>query len=74
MWEAVAAPGREDDLAGWALALGVGDVYRSADGRVVVVAEGVDALPDPPEGSCAREPHAWPFERVAPNHGGLPGI
>jgi hypothetical protein len=63
MWEAVAAPGRTDELVAWALAYG--EVYRSADGRVVVVAEGVAALPEPPEGTCAREPHAWAFERVA---------
>lgn len=74
MWEAVAAPGRAGDLTAWALALGVGEVYRSADGRVVVVADGVDALPDPPEGTCARDPHAWPFERIAPNPEGPPGV
>jgi hypothetical protein len=65
MWEAVAAEGRADDLVAWAVGLGAGEVYRSADGRVVVVADGVAALPDPPEGTCAREPHAWTFERVA---------
>ena len=62
MWEAVAAPGRTDELVAWALAFG--DVYRSADDRVVVIADGAGALPDPPAGTCAREPHQWTFERV----------
>jgi hypothetical protein len=65
MWEAVAAPGRADDLVDWALGVGEGEVYRSADGRVVVVADGVAEIPAPPEGMCAREPHAWTFERVS---------
>ena len=64
MWEAVAAPGRADDLVAWALALGAGEVYRSEDGRVVIVAEGAGGLPEPPKGTCSRAPHAWTFERV----------
>lgn len=63
MWEAVAAPGRADELVKWALALGAGAVYRSADDRIVVIADDMDALPTPPAGTCAREPHAWQFVR-----------
>lgn len=64
MWEAVAVAGHGRELAEWAVALDVGDVYLSSDERVVVIADGVAALPDPPQGTCAREPHAWTFERV----------
>ena len=64
MWEAVAAPDRCDELVAWAVGLAVGDVYRSADDRVVVIADNVTALGEPPSGTCAREPHAWTFERV----------
>jgi hypothetical protein len=67
MWEAVAAAGRRDDLARWALATFPGaDVYVSADDRVVVVTDDEAPPPDPPVGLVARAPHAWPFERFGP--------
>jgi hypothetical protein len=67
MWEAVAAPGRRDDLARWALAaFPGGDVYVSADDRVVAIADHATAPPDAPAGLVARAPHAWPFERFGP--------
>ena len=63
MWEAVAAPGRRDDLAAWALgAWPEAEVYVSADDRVVAIGGG---RADPPGELVARAPHAWEFERVA---------
>jgi hypothetical protein len=64
MWEARAAPGRGRDLAAWAREATTGDVYVSADDRVVVVTDGA-ALPDPPADLVARAPHVWEFERYA---------
>ena len=66
MWEAVAAPGRRDDLAAWAASAWPGAaVYASADDRVVVIADGaVPPDPEPPEGLVARAPHGWDFERL----------
>ena len=80
MWEAVAEPGRADEVAAWALALTadglVGrEVYVSADDRVVLVAHWRDAAAadaaaadpaglTPPEGTLRRPPHAWRFTRV----------
>jgi hypothetical protein len=65
MWEAVAAPGRRDDLARWAVAAFPGaEVYVSADDRVVTIAEDpATPLPEAPGDLVARAPHAWPFER-----------
>ncbi len=63
MWEAVAAPGRRDDLARWALATWPeAEVYVSADDRVVAIGGGTG---DPPADLVERAPHAWEFERVA---------
>jgi hypothetical protein len=65
MWEAVATPGRRDDLARWALDHFAGDVYVSADERVVaVVDDPPDGDPVPPEDLVARPPHAWDFTRL----------
>jgi hypothetical protein len=64
MWEAVAAPGRRDDLAAWALgAFAEAEVYVSVDDRVVAIAPVADPLPEPPGDLVARAPHAWSFER-----------
>ena len=66
MWEAKAADGRVDELLAWVLENAASDanVYRSADGRVVVIdAAGTD-LPEPPTELLARPPHAWHFTPV----------
>jgi hypothetical protein len=66
MWEAKAADGRTDDLVAWALAHTQpdADVYRSADGRVVVIDASGRALPDAPAELLGRAPHVWSFEPV----------
>jgi hypothetical protein len=66
MWEAKAADGRTDDLVAWALghAEPSADLYRSADGRVVVIDPSGLGLPDAPAQLLARPPHVWSFEPV----------
>ena len=66
MWEAKAAVGRADELLAWTLAHAPkdADVYRSADGRVVVIDNTGAGLPDAPTDLMARPPHSWPFEPV----------
>jgi hypothetical protein len=66
MWEAKAADGRTEDLVAWVLANAESraDVYRSADGRVVVIDAAGRGLPDAPVELVARPPHVWSFERV----------
>jgi hypothetical protein len=66
MWEAKATDGRSDDLVVWALAHAQpdADVYRSADGRVVVIDATGQGLPDAPPDLVARAPHVWSFEPV----------
>jgi hypothetical protein len=66
MWEAKAADGRTDALLAWTLQHAAPDaqVYRSADGRVVVI-DPTDTEPgDPPAELLARPPHAWRFTPV----------
>lgn len=67
MWEAKAAPGREGELLAHALghADARAEVYRSPDGRVVVIDPSGVGLADVPAGLLARPPHSWRFERVA---------
>jgi hypothetical protein len=67
MWEAKAADGRADELLAHVLAHADpdADVYRSRDGRVVVIDATDRGLDDVPADLLARPPHAWPFERVA---------
>jgi hypothetical protein len=66
MWEAKAAPGRGADLLAFALAHADpdADVYRSADGRVVVIDSTGRGMPDVPDDLIARPVHAWRFEPV----------
>jgi hypothetical protein len=66
MWEAKAADGRGPELLAWALehAPRDADVYRSRDGRVVVIDHTGTGMPDAPSELVARSPHVWPFERV----------
>jgi hypothetical protein len=66
MWEAKAAPGRADDLLERVLAHAdpAADVYRSADGRVVVIDPTGRGLPELPAELMARPPHGWRFEHV----------
>jgi hypothetical protein len=66
MWEVRAADGRAGDLLSWVLehAAVAAEVYRSADGRFVVIDRTGTALPDVPPGLVARPPHAWRFEPV----------
>ncbi len=66
MWEATAAPDRLDDLLAHVLAHAEpgADVYRSRDGRVVVIDPTGSGLDDVPPELLARPPHAWSFEPV----------
>jgi hypothetical protein len=66
MWEAKAAHGRADELLAWALdhADPAADVYRSSDGRVVVIDSTGRGIPDVPAELVARPPHLWPFQHV----------
>ena len=66
MWEVRAADGRAEDLTSWALAHAAPEakVYRSADGRVVVIDETDAGLPDPPPDLVSRPPHTWRFTPV----------
>jgi hypothetical protein len=66
MWEAVAAPGRVDELVTWALHHAPADarVYRSGDGRVVVIDPTAREFTSPPEDLVARAPHTWDFDEV----------
>jgi hypothetical protein len=66
MWEAKAAPGHGAELLDWALehADPAAEVYRGADGRVVVIDGTGRGMPAPPARLLARTPHVWPFERV----------
>ena len=68
MWEVRAADGRNDELVAWAIehAAAGASVYRSADGRVVVIDESGVGLPDAPPDLIARPPHVWRFKRVKP--------
>ena len=66
MWEVKAAPGRLDDLLELVLehADPAAEVYRSNDGRVVVIDPTGRGLADVPGELVARPPHVWPFEPV----------
>ena len=66
MWEAQAAPGRADDLLAHVLAhvAPAAEVYRSADGRVVVIDPTEQGVPDVPAELMARPAHFWRFEHV----------
>lgn len=66
MWEAKAADGRAEQLLSWALVHAPADaeLYRSADGRVVVIDRAGQAMPEAPSELVARPPHAWRFEPV----------
>ena len=66
MWEVKAAPGRLDDLLELVLehADPAAEVYRSNDGRVVVIDPTGRGLADVPGELVARPPHVWPVEPV----------
>jgi hypothetical protein len=66
MWEAVAAPGRLEELLAWAMQQATlqADLYRGADDRVVVIDPTGVGLPDPPDELIARAPHAWDFDPI----------
>jgi hypothetical protein len=66
MWEAKAAPGRDGELVAHALrhADPQAQIYRSADGRVVVIDPSGLGLPDADDDLLARPAHSWRFERV----------
>lgn len=67
MWEAKAADGRAEELLGWVLehADPAAEVYRSADGRVVVIDHNGRQVAEPPVHLLGRPPHVWSFERVS---------
>jgi hypothetical protein len=67
MWEAKAAEGRADELVTWTVAHAQpdADIYRSADGRVVVIDPTGQDLPEAPAELLARPPHVWSFQPVA---------
>jgi hypothetical protein len=66
MWEAKAAPGREDELLDFAQrhAPADADIYRSGDARVVVIDRTGVGLPEAPADLLARPVHLWSFEPV----------
>jgi hypothetical protein len=66
MWEAAAAPGRGEELLGWALAAAGprAHVYRGADERVVVIDPDGGDPGEPPEDVVRRPPHRWDFQQV----------
>ena len=66
MWEAKAAPERSADLLAHVLAHAEpsAQIYRSRDGRVVVIDPTGRGLDDVPPELLARPPHAWPFDAV----------
>ncbi|WP_375480626.1 hypothetical protein [uncultured Jatrophihabitans sp.] len=66
MWEVKAADGRLDELLALVLARAdpAADVYRSGDGRLVVIDPTGRGVEDIPAELLARPPHAWPFEPV----------
>jgi hypothetical protein len=66
MWEAVAVPGKLDDLVAWTQQHAPADaqIYRSADDRVVVIDRTGAGLPDAPDDLLARPAHIWDFEPV----------
>ena len=66
MWEAKAPDGKADELLAYALehADPSAEVYRSRDGRVVVIDPTGHGLPDVPDELLTRPAHAWPFERM----------
>ena len=69
MWEVRAAPGRLEDLLAVVLehADPAADVYRSKDGRVVVIDPTGRGLAEVPGELVARPPHVWAFEPVRRN-------
>jgi hypothetical protein len=66
MWEAKAVPDGAERLLAWTLAAAPADaeVYRSGDGRVVVIDPSGIGMPEAPADLLARPPHVWPFTRV----------
>lgn len=73
MWEAKAASGRADELLAHVLAHAdpAADVYRSSDGRVVVIDPTGRGPTDVPAELMARPAHSWRFEHV-PRRAGAP--
>ncbi|HEX5494027.1 MAG TPA: hypothetical protein VFX70_05565 [Mycobacteriales bacterium] len=73
MWEAVAAPGRLDDLLAHVLAAAPSEagVYRAAGGepRVVVIDPTGVGLAGVPADLVAGRPHEWEFEPVPRQRG-----
>ncbi|MCW2597053.1 MAG: hypothetical protein JWR06_1169 [Jatrophihabitans sp.] len=67
MWEARAANDRLDDLVAHVLAHAdaAADVYRSGDGRVVVIDPSGRGVGEVPGELVARPPHVWAFDPVA---------
>jgi hypothetical protein len=66
MWEVRAADGKHDELVAHVLARAdpAADVYRSADGRVVVIDPTGRGVADVPAALVDRAPHVWRFEPV----------
>jgi hypothetical protein len=64
MWEVRAAPGRREELLRWVedTVHRDAEIYLGGEERIVVIARGVEKLPDPPEKLLARTVHEWPFE------------
>ena len=66
MWEAKAAHGADEALLAWVLAHAPesADVYRSPDGRVVVIDHEAAGLPEAPAELLDRPAHTWRFTPV----------
>jgi hypothetical protein len=66
MWEVRAAAGRIEELLAYVTANAdpAADVYRSVDGRVVVIDPTGRGVPGTPADLLERPPHEWTFEEV----------
>jgi hypothetical protein len=66
MWEAKAAPDRLDDLVAHVRhhAAEAAEIFRSHDGRVVVIDPSGRGISEVPGELVARPPHVWSFEPV----------
>ncbi|GAB2975678.1 hypothetical protein LWP59_31950 [Amycolatopsis acidiphila] len=71
MWEVRATPGRREELLRWVEDTldRDADIYLGGEERIVVIARGVEKLPEPPAELLARPVHQWPFE----HHGTVKG-
>lgn len=72
MWEVRAAPGRRAELLRWVdeTVDRDADIYLGGEERIVVIARGLEKLPDPPPELLHRPVHQWPFQHHRTVRGG----